>query len=485
METNEQIRQVLTQALEEELACFLEQVSQLTEGDLKHLEEQVVKSSQAMGRKLMAGVLSSRLHERRPVARRQGSCGHVQRLVGERSKELITLVGPVSFVRPYYQCLQTVELPEEHDCPHAEAPADALWGVDQQRTTPGVQQQISYLSARLTFEEAAQTLCRSVPIGMSGRQALNLMRPVGEALLAAEDCQVQVLQAQAKQARSQPSTQAEERQGIERLYIELDGVLARMRRGSVPMEKEEQQRTGDVYREIKAGAVFRAERGPQRSELAAGVYVDTPAPDTLRYVARRTAKGGFDWLLYQLALQAGLQQAQQVVVVGDGAPWIWNLVAEHFPGAVQILDLYHAKEHVWDVAHAVFGRGTARGTAWATPACSLLEQGHSEALVSAIAALPPIAPEPGQKRSVPERAVDYFTTNADRMRYPLFRAQGMHLGSGIAEAACKTIVSTRAKRCGMRWTPKGLDALLPLRTAVLNGTYDGTYDSFWEHEHAA
>ena len=82
------------------------------------------------------------------------------------------------------------------------------------------------------------------------------------------------------------------------------------------------------------------------------------------------------------------------------------------------------------------------------------------------------------------------------MRYPLFRAQGMHIGSGIAEAACKTIVSTRAKRCGMRWTPEGLDALLPLRTAVLNGAYDallplrtavlnGAYDSFWEEEYAA
>ena len=103
METNEQIRRVLSKALEEELESFLGQVSQMTEGELKHLEEQVVKSSQAIGRKLMEGVLNSRLHERRPVARREGSCGHVQRLVSERPKELITLVGPVSFVRAYYQ----------------------------------------------------------------------------------------------------------------------------------------------------------------------------------------------------------------------------------------------------------------------------------------------------------------------------------------------------------------------------------------------
>jgi len=143
METNEQIRRELSKALEEELETFLEQVSQMTEGELKQLEEQVVKSSQAIGRKLMEGVLTSRLHERRPVARREGSCGHVQRLVGERSKELITLVGPVSFVRPYYQCLHGGEGEEEQDCSHGEAPADALWGVDKQRTTPGVQQHIS------------------------------------------------------------------------------------------------------------------------------------------------------------------------------------------------------------------------------------------------------------------------------------------------------------------------------------------------------
>ena len=478
VETNEQRKKAVRAAIQEELEGFFAQVQDLSEGDLEHLEEQVVKTSQQMGQRLLEGILDSRLREQRPVARRQGSCGHRQRLVGERPKHLLSLVGPVRFVRPYYQCLEVPAA--DKSCTHGEAPDDALWAVQQRRTTSGVQREISYLCGRLTFEEAAESLCRHVPLGMSARQALSLMRPVGEALARAEDRQVKSLQAEAKQARSQ---RREERQTkeIERLYIELDGVLARMRRGSVPMEKEERHRKGDVYREIKAGAVFRAERGPKRSELVPGVYVDTPEQGSMRYVARRTAKGGFDWLLYQLAEHCGLSQAQQVVVVGDGAPWIWNLAAEHFPGAVQIVDLYHAKEHVWDVAHAVFGSGTAAGTAWATQACSLLEQGQSEALVSAIQALPPIPAEPGQARSCPERAVDYFTTNAQRMRYPLFRAQGMHLGSGIAEAACKTIVSTRAKRSGMRWTPEGIDALLPLRTSVLNGAYD----SLWEQEYAA
>jgi hypothetical protein len=128
------------------------------------------------------------------------------------------------------------------------------------------------------------------------------------------------------------------------------------------------------------------------------------------------------------------------------------------------------------LARAVYGQQTETVGVWAKHACDLLVHGRIEDLVASIAALPPIAPSPGESRSVSAKAIDYFTTNAERMRYPAFRAQGMHVGSGIAEAACKGVVATRLKRSGMRWTPGGLDALLPLRTSVLNQTYD----QFWE-----
>jgi len=193
---------------------------------------------------------------------------------------------------------------------------------------------------------------------------------------------------------------------------------------------------------------------------------------------RRTAKGGFGPLLYALAVQSGLSRAKQIVVLGDGAPWIWKLVAEHFPGAVQIVDLYHAQQPVWDVAHVVFGPSSQEACIWDKEACTLLVHGQIEELVAAIGKLPTIPPAADEGRSVPDKALDYFATNAQRMRYPAFRAQGMHVGSGIAEAACKTVVETRAKRAGMRWTPEGLDALLPLRTAKLNHTYD----EFWEEQ---
>jgi hypothetical protein len=200
------------------------------------------------------------------------------------------------------------------------------------------------------------------------------------------------------------------------------------------------------------------------------VFVDQAGPK--HYVARRGKAADFGKLLSTLAATNGLQRAHQLVALGDGAAWIWRLVAEHFPGAVQIVDLWHAREHVWKVARAVFGPNTPQASAWAEHACSLLVEGKIEDLVEEIVLFPPMPPEPGAFRSVPDSERDDFIRNAGRMRYPAFRAQGMHVGSGIAEAGGKTLVSTRAKRTGMRWTPEGLDAVLAVRTAVLNDTYD-------------
>jgi hypothetical protein len=136
------------------------------------------------------------------------------------------------------------------------------------------------------------------------------------------------------------------------------------------------------------------------------------------------------------------------------------VVEEHFPNATQSVDLSHAREQVWNVANAVSGPGTPDGTAWATQADDLLSHDQIEARVAFIEKLPAIPAEPDASRSVPASEADYFLCNAPRVRSPAFRAKGMPIGSGVAGAACKTVVSTRAKRSGMRWTPDGFDAVL-------------------------
>jgi hypothetical protein len=480
METNKPGQRERYQEVEKTVVKLVEEIEGIEDGNLKELEQKIYKGVLELGRK----ILQCRINQsgEKAAAKQVGECGHEQHVVDYRVKQILTMMGKVEFKRAYYQCQREKEQKAEEEeqkqhCP-GRAPADQVWGIDQRRTTPGVQEAVGYLCARLTFEEAAETFSRFLPLKMTAKQAQNLMEPVGKALADEEEKVLKALFEQAAQKHTNVQEQQEllALKSIERLYIETDGIMERLRRGTVEMEEPEKQRKGDVYRELKVGVIFEAEQGRERSELAPEVWIDTAKEKSMRYVARRTAKGDFDQLLYGLARQSGLEQAKQVVILGDGAPWIWKLASEHFPEAVQIVDLYHAQEHVWQVARAVYGPQTEAAEVWAKDACDLLVHGNIEELAATIAALPPIAPSPGESRSVPEKAVDYFTTNAERMRYPAFRAQGMHVGSGIAEAACKTVVATRLKRSGMRWTPSGLDALLPLRTSVLNRTYD----DFWK-----
>ena len=475
METNDKLKTALLQETEKELVKMFDELQMVKEGDLQKLEKRILESCLSLGRTMMERILNHAEEEAERPARREGECGHKQRLVGMRPKQLHTLMGKVTIKRAYYQCL-VQEGVQNDQCSHGQAPYDEVWGPFAGRTSPGVQRLLGKLVARMTLSEAAETFTDTFPLAMSERQVLNLIQPVGEALREREDEQIQKLFKQAENSQTQPSEQSSvlDLPPIRRLYIETDGVMARMRRGSVPMEEAETKRRGDVYREIKVGAVFEGIPGRERSELAPNVFLDEPGP--IKYIARRMSAEEFGRFLYALAQQCGLDRALEVVILGDGARWIRRIVEEHFPHAVHIIDLYHAQEHVWNVANAVHGPGTPQGAAWAKQADDLLSHGKIEELIELIEKLPSIPAKPDATRSVPEIEADYFRFNAERMRYPAFRAKGMHIGSGVAEAACKTVVSTRAKRSGMRWTPEGLDAVLALRTSVLSQSYN----SFWE-----
>jgi hypothetical protein len=230
-------------------------------------------------------------------------------------------MGKVWVPRPYYQCQLSEEGEEPSCCSHGQAPFDAVWGIEAGRSSPGVQKLASYLGASLTLEEAAAVFQATCPLKMSARQVLNLMEPVGEALRCREDAGKERLFQEATNKETIISAQEKEGQeAIERLYVEMDGVLARMRRGSVLIEEQEKKRSGDVYREIKVGAVFTAMRGRTRSDLAAGTFVDAANP--IAYVARRTTAETFGPYLSALAKPHGIERAKQVVVLGDGAAWM-------------------------------------------------------------------------------------------------------------------------------------------------------------------
>ena len=173
------------------------------------------------------------------------------------------------------------------------------------------------------------------------------------------------------------------------------------------------------------------------------------------------------------AQRRGFDQASRRVVLGDGAALIWNLADDLFPGARQIVDLFHAKQHLSDVAKTVYGAGTDLARQWARLRHDELDAGHLRALCEALRRHAPTHPEA-------RRCREYVTHHRARMRYPTFRAQGLCVSSGVVEAGCNVAIGTRLKRTGMHWTVAGADAIIALRCCRLSGRFE----DFWERRSA-
>ena len=165
-------------------------------------------------------------------------------------------------------------------------------------------------------------------------------------------------------------------------------------------------------------------------------------------------------------VRRGVARAARRVVLGDGALWIWNLATEHFPDAVQIVDLFHAKQHLSDVAKAIDGPHSDLGKPWARERHDDLDAGKLDAVLHA---LQPHAAANDEARKCVER-------NRERMRYPEFKAAGVCTSTRVVEAGCKVAIGTRGKRAGMHWTVAGVDAIIALRCGKLSGRFE----DFWE-----
>ena len=174
------------------------------------------------------------------------------------------------------------------------------------------------------------------------------------------------------------------------------------------------------------------------------------------------------------AQRRGFDRAARRVVLGDGAPWIWKLASEHFPDAVQIVDRYHAKQHLSDVAKALYGPTSARAQTWARARHEKLDSCDLLALLRALRAH-------AMTNDEARKCLEYVARNRERLRYPAFRAAGLCTSTGVVEAGCKVAIGTRCKRAGMHWTVAGADAIIALRCCKLSGRFE----EFWERRAAA
>lgn len=255
-------------------------------------------------------------------------------------------------------------------------------------------------------------------------------------------------------------------------YVQMDGT------GIPVVQKETVGRKGKLEglpahtREAKLGCVF-----TQTTWDEEGYAIRDP--DSTTYTGAIENAGQFGKRLYVEAWKRGWNRAVTKVVIGDGAEWIWNLAQEHFPGAIQIVDLYHARQHLWDLARLLYSTDTKRRKAWiGLHQKRWLDQGKIAKLVASLQSIPTPDADVAQKI---RHEIDYFTTNAARMNYPKFRKQHLFVGSGVIEAGCKTVVGHRLKQSGMFWTVHAANAILALRCCHLNGRFE----DYWEARRAA
>ena len=253
------------------------------------------------------------------------------------------------------------------------------------------------------------------------------------------------------------------------LYIEMDGTGIPVTKGETAGSHGKVEGQPAHTREVKFGGIF-----TQTAWDGEGYAIRDP--DSTTYVGAIETAEEFGKRLYLEAWNRGWDSAVRKVVIGDGAVWIWNLADQHFPGTIQIVDLFHAREHLWELARKLFPHDEGKQQDWMDVHQPLLDNGKMKKLTVVLRTIANDNPELTVKF---RGEADYFHRNALRMRYPKFRRLHLFVGSGVIEAGCKTVIG-RLKQSGMFWTVRGANAIIALRCCCLNGRFE----DYWEDRRA-
>jgi hypothetical protein len=390
--------------------------------------------------------------DRRTVA---CACGNHAVYRELRSKTVLTAVGTVVVSRPYYLCPH---------CHEGQLPADRELDISDTEFSPGVRRMQALVGQDASFDHGREQMKLLAGLEVTTKSVERVAESMGADIAQQEQQEIdRAVQLDLPIIVGEP---------VPILYIQMDGT------GVPVVKKETAGRKGKLdglpahTREVKLGCVF-----TQTTWDEEGYPIRDPGSTT--YTGAIENAEQFGKRLYVEAWKRGWSRADQKVVIGDGAEWIWNLARQHFPGALQIVDLFHARQHLWDLARLLHPHDTKRRNAWiGLHQKRWLDQGKIAKLVASLRQLQTADADLAQKLRT---EADYFATNAARMNYPRFRKQHLFVGSGVIEAGCKTVVGHRLKQSGMFWTVNGANSILALRCSHLNGRFE----DYWEGRRAA
>jgi Uncharacterised protein family (UPF0236) len=367
----------------------------------------------------------------RRTAERCPRCSTPCRVHSWRSRQVTTVCGQVRWERPWYVC---------RGCRQGWSPVEHILGLaPRERLSGGLQEWLARLGAEVDFAEAQEWLERLAGLHVAKETVRQHAEQQGALLEQAQQAAIPQVERTRESALPVDAAPGQ-------LLVETDGVMVLYRK------------TG--WHEVKIGLVA----GWQDGTLTAPSYVaarEGAAAFGSRLLTEAARRGALEIVRWDGGRTGvGLAVLRNVLVLGDGARWIWTLAAEHFSECRELVDFYHASEHLWTVARGLYGEGTSQAQEWGAARCHELRHDGVEPVRAALRKAHAATPE---GRRLLRRERGYFRTNAARMDYPDAKATGLPLGSGAVESLARHLVQLRLKRPGARWSPAGAQAILTLR----------------------
>jgi hypothetical protein len=374
------------------------------------------------------------------------AAGHEAVLVDYRRKRVTTVLGPIRIKRAYYYCAE---------CRQGLVPQDVQLDIKSTSFSPGVRKMMGHVGGSRSFKGGRADLEALAGIKVQIKAVERVAERLGQEVEAFGQ----------RERRLAVADNVVPLKKVPIFYVSFDGTGAPMVKRETAGRRGKGESGQAHTREVKLGCIFTQTRvdeegRPQRDEASTS------------YVGAIETAEEFGARIYGEAERRGLRRAAKVIVIGDGAPWVWALADEHFPGAVQIVDLYHAREHLAELSRIIYGQ-SSKGTRWCEQRTAQLDEGKVELVLRSLRRLRPVGKKAKEEL---RKTINYFEHNRERMPYGQFRRQGWFVGSGVVEAGCRTVVGQRLKQSGMHWSRRGANAIIALRCIQLSGRWE----EFWE-----
>lgn len=378
------------------------------------------------------------------------SCGRRMESQGRRPKRVLTILGEVRYCRTRLEC---------PSCRTALYPGDELLDIDGTTRSPGLRRMMARAGSKSTFKEGRDDLKMYAGLGVSAKDVERVAEAVGS------DMENWMAHERKRLLADRPTGLVAKTIPI--LYIEADGTGVPMTRQELAGRKGKQPDGSARTREAKLGCVF-------TQTILDDEGYPTRDPGSTSFVGAIEPVEQFGPRLYAEALRRGLRHATRVVMLGDAAEWIKNLQAMHFPEALYIVDLYHAREHVAHLCQWLWPGQPAEILSHRNRWWDDLDHGRVEKIMGQAQRL---LPADGKSRQEAAGEIAYLNKNQEHMRYSEFRRQGLFVGSGVIEAGCKSLIGLRLKQSGMEWSVRGANAIIALRCMLQSGRLEEYWQS--------